>query len=167
MAKYATVKKFQFVGLTEYTDRLKQLGDKTEAVIGRAIYVGAGIVADAVKRNINGLPVVKSRKATAEDPIDGITAVQKQGLQQGFGISKISNDRGFINVKLGFDGYNRTKTKKFPRGQPNALIARAVESGTTLRKKQPFIAPAVRGSRKRAEAAMRETLDQEIAKIME
>lgn len=46
------------------------------------------------------------------------------------------------------------------------MIARAVESGTSLRKKHPFVRPAVKSSRKAAEQAMIETADKEIKKIM-
>ncbi len=51
-------------------------------------------------------------------------------------------------------------------GQPNQLVARGVESGSSWKLKHPFIRPAVTRSRKKAEAKMAEILDQEIEKIM-
>ena len=76
------------------------------------------------------------------------------------------DDNGFINVKLGFDGYNATRTKKYPRGQPNVLIARSVNSGTTFRKKTKFVDKAVNSAKKAAEAAMDAACSREIEKIM-
>lgn len=124
------------------------------------------MVADAIRESIKGLPVVRGVTATEQDPIDGITATQKKGLLEGLGISPMQATGGYYNVKIGFDGYNQRKTKKFPKGQPNQMIARAVESGTSLRKKHPFVRPAVKLSRKTAEQAMVETADKEIKKIM-
>ena len=58
------------------------------------------------------------------------------------------------------------KTKKYPNGQPNALIARAVNSGTSFRKKTRFLDKAVNASKKAAEAAMDAACSREIEKIM-
>lgn len=152
--------------MKEYELRLSQLAAATPEVAGKIIYAGAGVITDAIRESIKGLPVVRGVTATEQDPIDGITATQKRGLLDGLGISPMQVTGGFYNVKIGFDGYNQTKTKKFPQGQPNQMIARAVESGTTLRKKHPFVRPAVKSSRKAAEQAMTDTADREIKRIM-
>ena len=98
--------------------------------------------------------------------IDTVTLPQKAGLLDGFGISRMKDDGGFVNVKLGFDGYNSTRTEKYPRGQPNVLIARSVNSGTTFRKKTKFVDKAVNSAKKAAEAAMDAACSREIEKIM-
>ena len=95
----------------------------------------------------------------------GVTAPQKAGLIDGMGISPMQDDGGYLNVKIGFDGYNATKTEKYPQGQPNQLVARGVESGTSWKQKKPFIRPAINASKSRAEAEMARILDQEIEKI--
>ena len=158
---------FIFKGLEEYELKLAKLERSTEKIIGKAVYAGAGVVADAVRKNISSLPIVppKNSFGTATAPISGVTAAQKTGLVDGFGISRMQFDNGYYHVKLGFDGYNRTKTKKYPSGQPNILIARSVENGTSFRSKQPFVSPAVRSSRKAAEQKMKEVLDQEINRL--
>ena len=123
--------KITFPGLRDYELMLSKIEGVTDDMIGRAVYEGAGIVADAVKANIEALPIVTGY-GTSENPLPGgVTAVQKAGLREGFGISKLQDDSGYLNVKLGFDGYNRTKTEKYPGGQPNQLVARGVESGTS------------------------------------
>ncbi len=155
--------KFEFRGIDEYIDKLDTLRTATkDAIIGRTTYAGAAIVADKVRAATEALAVGKDSDAAA----GAVTAAQKRGLLEGFGISKIQDDNGFINVKLGFDGYNSVKTKKYPNGQPNVLIARAVNSGTTFRKKTRFVDKAVAASRKTAEAKMAEVMDSEIEKIM-
>ena len=76
------------------------------------------------------------------------------------------NDNGFYNVKIGFDGYNSVKTKTWPQGQPNMMVARAVESGTSWMQKQPFMRKAEQSSRSQCEKVMSETVDKEIEKII-
>lgn len=144
---------------------LSRLEESTDEMIGKAVYAGAGIVADAIKENIKSLPIVRGY-GTEDNPLPGgVTASQKAGLIDGLGIAPMQDDMGYLNVKIGFDGYNATKTEKYPQGQPNQLVARGVESGTSWKKKKPFIRPAVNSSRNRAEAEMARILDEEIKKV--
>nr|DAO40379.1 MAG TPA: hypothetical protein [Caudoviricetes sp.] len=158
---------YQFKGLEEYALKLSKLRDGSREVAGKAIYAGAKIVADAVRENIKSLPVRRSGYGTTENPLSGITQVQKKGLMDGFGISPLSEDNGYYNVKLGFDGYNDTLTDKYPGGQPNQLVARGVESGTSWLKKMPFVAPAVKNKKKQAVQEMQRVIDEETSKITE
>lgn len=144
---------------------LSRLEESTDEMIGKAVYAGAGIVADAIKANIKSLPIVRGY-GTEDNPLPGgVTAPQKAGLIDGLGIAPMQDDMGYLNVKIGFDGYNATKTEKYPQGQPNQLVARGVESGTSWKRKKPFIRLAVNSSRNRAEAEMARILDEEIKKV--
>lgn len=160
-------------GLDQYIAELNRLAINTKEVLGRSIYVGADIVADQIRANIEKLQVSNSpKRGTPSDPIDTITTAQKTGLLQGFGISGLANTDGITNVKIGFDGYNSqvastsVKRKWKEKRQANIMIARAVEGGTSFRRKHPFVAPAVRATKKKAEDAMGEQLDKEIEKAM-
>nr|DAH72348.1 MAG TPA: hypothetical protein [Caudoviricetes sp.] len=154
---------FEFGGIDTYIKQLNKLQADTKAgVIGKTVYAGADVVANSVRSAIQSLPEGKEGDAG----LGAVTPAQKRGLLEGFGISKMRDDNGFVNVKLGFDGYNSVKTKKYPKGQPNALIARAVNSGTSFRKKTRFVDKAVNTSKKTAEAAMDAACSREIEKIM-
>lgn len=158
--------KITFPGLADYEMMLSRLEGSTDEMIGKAVYAGAGIVADAIKDSIKALPIVRGY-GTESDPLPGgVTAPQKAGLIDGLGISHMQDDMGYLNVKIGFDGYNATKTEKYPQGQPNQLVARGVESGTSWKQKCPFVRPAINRSRKRAEAKMAQVIDDEIEKVM-
>lgn len=158
--------KITFPGLNDYELMISRLSKGVDDIAGKAIYAGAGIVADAIKENIKDLPIVRGY-GTEKDPLPGgVTAPQKAGLIEGLGISPMQSDAGYLNVKIGFDGYNATKTEKYPQGQPNQLVARGVESGTSWKKKSPFIRPAINASKQRAEDEMARILDQEIEKVM-
>lgn len=154
---------FQFGGIDTYIKQLNKLQAATkDDVIGKTVYAGADVVANSVRSAIQSLPEGKEGDAD----LGTVTPAQKRGLLEGFGISRMRDDDGFVNVKLGFDGYNSVKTKKYPNGQPNALIARAVNSGTSFRKKTRFVDKAVNTSKKTAEAAMDAACSREIEKIM-
>ena len=154
-----------FKGLEEYELLISRLKKGTEEIAGRAIYAGAAVVADEMRANIQSLPVIRGY-GTPEDPLPGgVTDRQKRGLLAGFGISSLKNNNGYLNVKLGFDGYNSTKTKKYPKGQPNAMIARAIESGSSIRKKRPFIRPAVDKAKKKAIEKGQAVIDERIEAI--
>ena len=103
-------------------------------------------MADAIRQNIDTLP---------QD-----TGVTKRGLEEGFGIAPLQADSGCINVTLGCADYNEN-------GVPTGLMARVIERRTSRMPKHPFVRPAINASRKRAEQAMADIIDQEIKKITE
>ena len=154
-------------GLNSYIDYLQKINAVTDEVIGEVVYEMAKVVADKVRSSIQALPTVSNEAniATYKKGYSRLSDKEKQGLLDGFGISPLQEDSGFVNVKLGFDGYNSVKTKKYPQGQPNALIARVTESGSSYREKTPFMRPAVNASKKQAEAAGRAKFDERIAAI--
>lgn len=154
-------------GLDSYISYLQKIDAVTDEAIGEAVYEMAKVVADSVRSGIQALPTVSNRAniATYKKGYSRLSDEEKQGLLDGFGVSPMQDDGGYINVKLGFDGYNSVKTKKYPQGQPNALIARVTESGSSYREKTPFIRPAVNVSKKQAEQAGQMKIDEKIAAI--
>lgn len=149
-------------GMDEYLQKLGNLEFKAEGTVKQAVYDGAKVVADKVKANIDALPTSEGY----QDRVTAPKAIQKKGLADGFGITKMENQGGYIHVKLGFDGYNGLKSKKYPRGQPNAMIARTFEGGNSFTKRHPFVSPAVRATKEAAEARMQKSIDENINKIM-
>lgn len=154
-------------GLDSYISYLQKIDAVTDEAIGEATYEMAKVVADSVRSGIQALPTVSNEAniATYKKGYSRLSDEEKQGLLDGFGVSPMQDDGGYINVKLGFDGYNSVKTKKYPQGQPNALIARVTESGSSYREKTPFIRPAVNASKKQAEQAGQMKIDEKIAAI--
>lgn len=157
---------FVFEGINEYATRLKKLDDKAEGMIKRAVYDGAAVVLQAAISEISALPVIENRYNVTKLPMRGVTETQKRGLLAGVGLAKMINANGFINTKLGFDGYNGARSPKYPNGQPNALIANAVNAGTTVRVKIPFINRAVKAAKAEAEAAMAARFDADTTNMM-
>lgn len=152
---------FKFEGLDNYISQLQKLNGITGKMVEDAVDEGAGLVADAVRAAIDTIPVDNRFKAEKRS---GLKTVQILGLKASFGISPIQDDNGFINRKLGFDGYNKLVTKKWPKGQPNSMIARAINSGTSYLPKTRFVDTATKNTKKACEMAMRNSIDKSISK---
>lgn len=126
--------------------KLSRLEAGGEDIAKRAVYAGAGIVADKVRANLEA-NLSGSEQSTG-------------ALVDSLGITPITQDRdGWISAKVGFDGYDE-------KGVPNQLKARVMESGTSKIKKRPFVRPAVNATKKPAVEAMQRVIDEETEKIM-
>ena len=157
--------RFQFEGVDKLISQYEKLSNNSMEVIGKAIYNGAGVVMKSVSGAVDSIST-DNRYGTAENPVSGPSTIQKIGLQQSLGITKMRADGDFWNVKIGFDGYNNVKTKKWPQGQPNSMVARSIESGTSWMSKQPFMRQAERSAMAPCEKKMAETVDKEIQKLI-
>lgn len=165
-----------FPELDKYVEQLHTLSGESLTLVEKAIAKGAKPVADACKQNLMNLKTGSNEKAMSQwrkkqknkdaDTKATLTEEQREGLIESMGLAPMRDDRGYVNTKLGFDGYNSIKTRRWPKGQPNVLIARVLESGSSAMEKQPFIRPAVTAKKNEAEKAMKNYLDQEIAKLM-
>lgn len=152
--------KMQIKGLDEYALKLSKLGQQEGVIAKKAVYGGAKIVADEIKRRL-----IANLNDPSSAAKSGTSAFKSQSydptgdLLESFGVSPI---RVFADMntstKLGFDGYDKN-------GVPNQLKARAMESGTSTIKKRPFVRPAVNATKKKAQVKMGEVIDEEIRKI--
>ena len=161
--------KITVLGAEEYALKLAKLGGASKGITKKAVYQAADVVADAVKANLQAMPVVDNNYnvyAYKQHKKARMSEAQRDGLVESFGISKMQDDGGYINVKLGFDGYNSIRTQQYPQGQPNVLIARIYENGGSTAEKQPFIKPALNKTRKAAQQKMAEIIDSEMSKLM-
>ena len=153
--------KIEFVGIDEYLEKLNKVGDKTTGLCKRALYDGAAVLADAVRNEVQALPVTDRNTEPQQ-----VLSYERDGLLAGLGIAKMKDDGGVVSTRVDFDGYNRLKSKTYPNGHPNSMIARAINSGTSKRPKNPFMNRATRAARAKAEAAMAARMDADIEEIM-
>lgn len=159
-----------FKNQSAYFLRLKAFESRftKNAVLEKAVVAGSAVVADAIRENLEALPEEQFRllDTFCGDYFSEVPTGQKKDLADSFGLTPIQRDKnGFVHTKAGFDGYGSFPTNTYPQGVPNALIARAVESGSSVRDKTPFVRPAVNATRKEAVAAMEEVVDDELKKI--
>lgn len=149
-------------GMEEYTRKLSKLGEQQEEVSKKAVYSGAGIVADEIKRRLEINLQDPSYLGSQKGGIRKNEYYEQTGdLLDSLGIAPIQVAFGDLgtSTKVGFDGYDK-------HGVPNQLKARAMESGTSTMQKRPFVRPAVNASRKKAQVSMGKVVEEEIKKII-
>ena len=138
-----------------------------DEVCGKAIYGAAEIVTDEIRAQLEKVPTDDVTDTFWAQKIGPQTA-QKKGLEKSLGISHMQDDgSGFLNVKVGFDGYNKIKTNRWPKGQPNQMVARSVARGTSFMVAHDFVKTAMRKVTRRAREYMKESVDASIKGIME
>ena len=155
--------KMTFKAGDEYALKLSRLSTKSSEIAKKALYSAAAIVTDEVRKNLEALPEDKFRHLKDGETFSGVPKSQKKDLLDSLGITPVDTDnKGNWNVKVGFDGYGSNPTKKYTKGVPNPMLARAIESGSSVRIKTPFVRPAVRATKVAASEAMQKVIDQAI-----
>ena len=163
--------KIELTGFEEYEKLLRSLQRDVTKICKAVVYPGAGVLAEAVRAEVEALPAISDGAAMANWR-DGLrqpylSESQKAGLQASLGISNIRRESdGVVRASVGFEGYNGVKTRHFPHGQPNPEVARSLEKGTSYLDRDPFMSRAVREARDEAIAAMSAEADAQIARIM-
>jgi len=143
------------IGADNWIDMIEGLGRDAEGVASRVVYEGAATIADGVREAIKGLPAQSGDGRHRR----GVTDDERAGLLEGLGVASHQKSNGSVNTKIGFSGYNAYVTKNYPKGHPNSMVARSLESGTSWLQKTPFIAPTVRRLRASTVEAMQAELD--------
>ena len=160
--------KVEIKGVNEFTQKLYKLEGKTQAITKQALYPGAKIAADAIKAQIQALPTIDNRRNVIAYMAGGearLSNEQKEGLLSGFGLSKMKYKNGETYIVAGFQGYNNVITKKWPKGQPNLMIAAVVEKGTSFFPATPFYKRAINQVKPTVIAAIQQEIDRAVAEI--
>lgn len=133
----------------EWIKEFDRLGKDIGEICKGAVIEGAQPMADEIRAELGELPEDKFRYLNGNDAFQGVPEDQKKALLDSLGITKADVDfNGNYNVKIGFDGYGSFKTKKYPKGIPNQLLARAIESGSSVRAKTPFMKTSIKKKKK-------------------
>ena len=145
-------------GFDETIAMLEKVSNETEGVMKTSVYMGAKVVADEMKTQLNSLKTSKTfnaknkRYCFEED---------KQALIQNMGVSKIKGGDS-VNTKVGFDGYFKGKNGK---DIAVPLVANAINAGTSFMYPQPFMNATKRSAEKECISAMQKQLDTSIKEI--
>lgn len=151
-------------GLDKFIDLCDLTVKQTDKLCSRAIYPGGGIMYDYANQ---------ATRAIRTDPVGfrksgmkwGPSKEQRDGLIESLGIAPIRKQRWGMNVKIGYDGYNNIVTERWPQGQPNMMIARSVESGTSFMQPQYFMEKAVQRATPAVEKAIEAQFAEELTNI--
>lgn len=138
----------QVNGMGELSGMLSKLGNAAQGVASASLYEGAGVMADAVSRAVDGIATEPFRYAS-----DGHTrkpSPEEKALLAAApkGVAKFKKTGTSVDTSVGLSraGYGQlgNATKPIP------LIANAINSGTSFMDKQPFFRKAVSRATKQA-----------------
>lgn len=152
---------FEMQGLSDYMLALSKLEDayETDAVCKSVLDAGASVLLDAVRSELNAVP---SQNGVKRNEVRrGITDAERKDLSTSLGASPVRSRNGIYDVKIGFAGYGK-KSKNYPNGLPNQLLARAVNSGTSFRAKTGFLDRAQKKAKKKVLSEMEAELEKQI-----
>ena len=170
-------------GMDELIQKLEKAGDRALGVGARALYKGAGVVADAISsgaRSIATEPFKYAGGGTKRKPSPEEKAILNAAGAAG--IAKFDKNGLSVNTAVGYNrsGYaqvnwnhmsNKARTKYKIKGggnaKPVAVIANAINSGTSFMEKQPFIRKAITKSKGAAQSAMEATIEQLVEQILD
>jgi hypothetical protein len=160
--------KMTIKGTDELALQLSRLRNKSTEIAKDIVMAGAQPVADEIRRGLESLPVDELKQLKAGEKFNVSAYGELKDLAESLGIAPPDIDNaGNVNTKVGFKGYGSYPTKNYPKGVPNKLIARSIESGSSVRQKQPFVRQAVNRSKKKALEEMQKKCDEEIKIIFE
>lgn len=145
----------------EFQSKITKLGDRTDAVVEKALKAGGEVVLAKVRGNLasvigHGLAYPPSR-TTGE-------------LLGALGMSKVDVDNnGIHNLKVGFAEPRKkqyaAKGKRSYYEITNAMIANVIEYGKHGQPPKPFLGPARSSSRAACVNAMKAVLEEEFENI--
>ena len=151
----------------EYALKLSKLSQYADGIAKRAIFKGGEVVGDAIRQSIESMPEEPFRRLKEGESFGGTPKSHKLALLRGFGMTPMERDKnGDWNTKAGFAGYTEYPSKTYPNGLPVPMLARAIEGGSSVRRKYPFVRNAVNASKAAAVRAMEQSIDEDIKNIM-
>lgn len=142
-------------GWDELEKGLQRMGSQktVDGIAKRSIYEGAAVIADALGAAVDAVPKSKNRAK-------GLTDRQARDLKASVGVSTMKNDGGVWNCAAGFDGYNEF-------GQPNVMLARAWEGGSSINPATHAFSGAVKAAKAKAQSAMADRANEDFENVAE
>lgn len=118
-------------------------------------------MADAIREATAALPVDDNPKRPFNGtPLAVISTEDKEDLLNSIGIAKFRRDADVVETKVSFSGYTRREEKRLGP-VPLPMIARSIESGSSVRAKFPFCRNAAKTAKPKVIAAMQAEIDKQ------
>lgn len=149
-------------GMDGISSMLEKIEKAAPAIASKALYEGAGIMAEEIRAGAEGIQTAPFRGAGRVWRYP--SPEEKEILvEAGAGIAKFDRNGAEVDTSVGYSktGYAElgTETKPIP------LIANAINSGTSFMRKQPFFRKAARIGGQKAMAAMTRYIEYQIDKM--
>ena len=150
-------------GLDQLGKMLARLANEAQDVAAGALFDGAGVIADALNKGIDGIQTEQFTYAAGGRKRKP-SPQEKAALKCKVGIARFRKNGSEVDTVVGIS-YDSGYTQIAGKSKPVAVIARSINSGTSFMEKQPVFRKAVAKSRKKAEQAMVDKANQLIEKL--
>ena len=152
-------------GLQQTMDMFDKLDNASPQMLDDAVKAGINVVADEMRSQISILKTSDNFEGYEGKHYPSKKDVQ--GLLDSMGYTKTqTKSGGIMDAKVGFDGYNDVKTKKYPKGHANQMIANSINKGTSFLTAQPFFNRTKNKSQQSAIDEMQKSLDKSIKSVV-
>ena len=157
--------KMKLQGLEEVSILINRMAEQGETVAKAAVFAGAAKAAEELRKQVQALPEEEGYMKPGRKR-QNVTRAEKEALLSHMGISHMDTDGGKVSAAIGFDGYaENIRTRKHPQGLPVPLLARSIESGSSVRQKNPFIRRAGNAVKATVQQTMEVAAYEQIEKI--
>ena len=152
-------------GMEEISETLSKLEQQAPAVAAKALYEGAGIMADAIRGGAASIKTAKFKWASRSRGETRLPSPEEKEIVQNAaaGIAKFDKNGTEVQTSVGFQnaGYAELEGKIVPV----PVIVNSINSGTSFMQKQPFVRKAANSGSQKAMAAMKEVIEAEFEAI--
>lgn len=148
-------------GMEDISAMLEKIEEAAPAVAAKALYEGAGIMAEEIRAGAEG---IRTEPFRGPKPTRKPSPEEKEiVIAAGVGIAKFDKNGDEVDTSVGYRnaGYATLGSEE----KPIPLIVNAINSGTSFMKKQPFIRKASRTGGQKAMAAMTRSIEDQIDKM--
>lgn len=152
-------------GMENITEMLAKAENAAPGIAAQALYKGAGVVADEISRGARSVRTTPFKYAAGGRMRDPSPEEKEALVSAGAaGIAKFQKTGNSVNTSVGYgrSGYANINGKQ----KPVAVIANAINSGTSFMKKQPFIRKAVSQSKGKATEVITGEVERLVGEIM-
>ena len=152
--------------MVEISEMLTEMADNAPAVASQALYEGAGIMAEEIKKGVSTIRTAPFKYASTSRGETRLPSPEELAIveQAAAGIAKFNKNGTEVDTSVGFrnSGYAELKGKMVPIPK----IVNSINSGTSFMKKQPFIRKAARNGAPKAMKAMTDKIEEAFEAII-
>ena len=151
-------------GMEELSETLEKLEERAPAVAAQALYDGAGIMADEIRRGAKSIKTAPFKYARAGQTRLPSPEEKEIVVAAGAGIAKFDKNGTEVDTSVGYraSGYATLKG----RVKPIPLIINSINSGTSFMNKQPFVRKAKNKGSPKAIQAMKDKIEESFEAII-
>lgn len=152
-------------GMETISETLTQLAEDAPRVAAMALYDGAGLMAEEIKKGAETIKTAPFKYASTAKGETRLPSPEEKEivLQAAAGIAKFDKNGTEVDTSVGFRnaGYAELGGKT----RPIPAIVNAINSGTSFMRSQPFFRRAARQAEPKVMKKMQETVESEWSKL--